>query len=239
MISFDAIRARAEARKGGAAALKTLLPPKPDPKALAALKDDRVLAEMAKRVFCAGFAWSVIETKWPGFEEAFHGFEPARLVFEPDEYWEKLARDTRIVRNAAKILSVRKNARFVSDIAKEHGSFGRFLAKWPSSRPGRPARAPRETRRPARRQYRPDVPEVPRLGRIRRLEGRRRLPARRRPRYRRGGEIEARPEARAGTVQRLGERDRPALRASLAHLRDSIGENYSAREIERRGRGDG
>ena len=133
MISFDAIRARAEARKGGAAALKSLLPPKPDPKALAALKDDRVLAEMAKRVFCAGFAWSVIEAKWPGFEEAFHGFEPARLVFEPDEYWEGLARDTRIVRNAAKILSVRKNARFVSDIAKEHGSFGRFLAKWPSS----------------------------------------------------------------------------------------------------------
>ena len=88
MISFARIRARAEARKGGAAALAGLLPPKPDSKALAALKDDRVLAEMAKRVFSAGFAWRVIEAKWPGFEEAFLGFAPARLLFEPDEFWE-------------------------------------------------------------------------------------------------------------------------------------------------------
>ena len=133
MISFETIRARAEARKGGAEALARLLPPEPHSKALAALPDDRVLAEMAKRVFSAGFAWSVIEAKWPGFEEAFLGFEPARLVFEPDEFWDGLARDARIVRNAAKILSVRKNAGFVRDVAKEHGSFGNFLAQWPSS----------------------------------------------------------------------------------------------------------
>jgi 3-methyladenine DNA glycosylase Tag len=41
--------------------------------------------------------------------------------------------DTRIVRNGAKIASVRENAAFVAEIAKEHGSFGKFLAKWPSS----------------------------------------------------------------------------------------------------------
>ena len=132
-MSFEAIRTRAEQRKGGAAALDRLMPPKPDPKALAALKDDRALAEMTKRVFSAGFAWSVIESKWPGFEEAFLGFDPARLAFEPDEFWERLTKDTRIVRNGAKILSVRANARFVRDVAKEHGSFGAFLAKWPSS----------------------------------------------------------------------------------------------------------
>lgn len=133
MISFQTIRARAEKRKGGAEALDRLLPPKPDAKALAKLGDDRVLAEMTKRVFSAGFAWSVIETKWPGFEEAFLGFQPARLVFEPDEFWDRLASDTRIVRNGAKIMSVRANARFVTDVAKEHASFGKFLAKWPSS----------------------------------------------------------------------------------------------------------
>ena len=133
LISFDALRARAEARKGGAAALARLLPPKPDYEALAALKDDRALAEITKRVFSAGFAWSVIEAKWPGFEEAFLGFEPARLAFEPDEFFDALAKDARIVRNAAKIFSVRANGRFVRDIAREHGSFGAFLAKWPSS----------------------------------------------------------------------------------------------------------
>lgn len=132
MAGFDAIRKRAEARKGGPAALAALLPPVPDPAALAALPDDRALAEMAKRIFCSGFVWRVIEQKWPGFEAAFLGFDVPRLCFEPDEFWEALGRDARIVRHGAKILSVRGNARFVADIAAEHGSFGRFLAGWPA-----------------------------------------------------------------------------------------------------------
>jgi 3-methyladenine DNA glycosylase Tag len=133
VIQFDTIRARAGQRKGGAEALARLLPPKPDPDALLKLSDDRVLAEMTKRVFSAGFAWSVIEAKWPGFEEAFEGFDPGRLSVKPDEFWDGLMKDTRIVRNGAKIMSVRANASFVREIAKEHGSFGRFLANWPSA----------------------------------------------------------------------------------------------------------
>jgi 3-methyladenine DNA glycosylase Tag len=131
--AFKTIRARAEKRKGGPKALAGLLPPKPDPKALARLGDDRILAEMTKRVFSAGFAWSVIENKWPGFEKAFLGFKPGPLSLKPDEFWDELMKDTRIVRNGAKIMSVRANATFVRDIAREHGSFGKFLANWPSS----------------------------------------------------------------------------------------------------------
>ena len=132
-VPFKTIRARAEKRKGGPKALSKLLPPKPDPKALAKLTDDRALAEMTRRVFCAGFAWSVIETKWDGFEQAFEKFEPGRLTLKPDEFWDALMKDTRIVRNGAKIMSVRANASFVREIAKEHGSFGKMLAKWPAS----------------------------------------------------------------------------------------------------------
>jgi 3-methyladenine DNA glycosylase Tag len=132
MISFKTIRARAAERKGGEAALAALLPRMPGPKALAALGDDRVLAEMAKRIFSAGFVWSVIEAKWPGFETAFLGFVPGRLLARPDEFWEGLTGDRRIVRNPQKIVAVRTNARFVADIAAEHGSFGRFLTGWPA-----------------------------------------------------------------------------------------------------------
>ena len=132
-IPFKTIRARAEKRKGGAKELEKLLPLKPDMKTVAALSDDRMLSEMTKRVFSAGFAWSVIETKWPGFEKAFLAFKPARLSFQPDDFWDGLLSDTRIVRNGAKIQSVRENAAFVQEIAREHGSFGKFLAKWPSS----------------------------------------------------------------------------------------------------------
>jgi 3-methyladenine DNA glycosylase Tag len=133
VIPFKTIRTRAEKRKGGPKALEKLLPRKPDVKALAKLSDDFFLAEMTKREFSAGFAWSVIEAKWPGFEEAFLGFKPAKLTFQPDDYWDGLLKDTRIVRNGAKISSVRENAAFVQAIAKEHDSFGKFLAKWPSS----------------------------------------------------------------------------------------------------------
>ena len=133
MIPFKTIRARAEKRKGGPKALEKLLPAKPNVKALAKLTDDRILSEMTQRVFSAGFSWSVIEQKWPGFEKAFLGFKPAKLAFQPDEFWHTLPEDKRIVRNGAKIMSVRANASFVRDIAKEHGSFGKFLANWPSS----------------------------------------------------------------------------------------------------------
>ena len=58
---------------------------------------------------------------------------PAQLLFQPDEFWEKLAKDARIVRNPLKIRTVRANAAFVRDVAREHGSFGKFLAGWPAS----------------------------------------------------------------------------------------------------------
>ena len=132
-IPFKTILARAEKRKGGPKALERLLPKKPSARALEKMSDDRFLSEMTQRVFSAGFAWSVIEAKWQGFETAFLDFNPAKLTFQPDDYWDGLLKDTRIVRNGAKISSVRRNAAFVQAIAKEHGSFGKFLSGWPSS----------------------------------------------------------------------------------------------------------
>jgi 3-methyladenine DNA glycosylase Tag len=132
MQSFDAIRDRAAERKGGEAVLASLLGPAPDNTSLASLTDGRILSTMAQRVFSAGFVWSVIEQKWPGFEEAFLGFEPKRLIFQPDDFWHELASDKRIVRNPQKIRSVRDNALFVDRISQEHGGFGKFLAEWPA-----------------------------------------------------------------------------------------------------------
>jgi 3-methyladenine DNA glycosylase Tag len=73
MRDFDEIWARAAERKGGDAALEALAneyPPK-TPTQLAAISDDRWLAEMTRGVFRAGFNWQVIDNKWPGFEAAF------------------------------------------------------------------------------------------------------------------------------------------------------------------------
>ncbi|HTC11213.1 MAG TPA: DNA-3-methyladenine glycosylase I [Acetobacteraceae bacterium] len=133
MPAFQTIRARAAKRKGGDTALAKLLPKVATTAELTALPDDRVLSEMTRRVFSAGFAWAVIEKKWPGFESAFLGFDPPRLLRQPPEFWDKLTSDAHIVRNGQKIMSVAKNARFITEIAAEHGSFGRFLANWPAT----------------------------------------------------------------------------------------------------------
>ena len=55
---------------------------------------------------------------WEEVKSALRKREPARLTFQPDEFWDGLTKDARIVRNGAKILSVRDNAAFVQDIAR-------------------------------------------------------------------------------------------------------------------------
>ena len=132
MAKFAEIHARAASRKGGETVLNSLLGDAPDNKALAKVSDDRILSAMTERVFSAGFVWKVIRDKWPGFEEAFLGFEPKALLFQPDDFWHDRASDTRIVRNASKIKTVRDNAEFVDRVSQQHGSFGKFLSEWPA-----------------------------------------------------------------------------------------------------------
>lgn len=127
MEKFEKIFARAAKRHGGAKAVEAELPKPKSAAALRKIPDDRWLAGMTKSVFQAGFVWRVIENKWPGFEEAFDGFDPHRIAFYTDEDIERLAGDTRIVRNGAKIAAARDNARFVCELAEEYGSAGTFF----------------------------------------------------------------------------------------------------------------
>lgn len=133
MKSFDAIKDAAISRKGGEDALQAALADSPVARDITTLGDDRILSEFSKRVFQAGFNWSVIENKWDGFEAAFHGFDPARNAFMSDEDLDAHLRNTAIVRHGKKILSVRDNAIFLCDLAKEHGSAGKCIGDWPAS----------------------------------------------------------------------------------------------------------
>jgi len=135
MRAFADIYADAAARKGGEAALEALIGEHKTlgPAELAAVPDDRWLSQMSKCVFQAGFNWSVIENKWPGFEARFHGFDPRLNAAMSDEDLDAHLKDTGIVRNAQKILSVRDNARFLVDLAGEHGSAAAFFAAWPDA----------------------------------------------------------------------------------------------------------
>ena len=128
MEKFEKILARAAKRHGGAAAVESGLSKPQSTAALKRIPDDRWLAGMTRAVFQAGFVWKIIENKWPGFEEAFDGFDPHRIAFYSDEKIGKLASDARIVRNGQKIVATRDNARFIVELAKDHGSAGAFFA---------------------------------------------------------------------------------------------------------------
>jgi 3-methyladenine DNA glycosylase Tag len=133
--SFDKIFDLAAARKGGRAALERILAETPSraPRAIAKLADDRVLSAMTRTVFAGGFAWHIIDRKWPAFETAFGGFDPHACAFLNDEQLDLLMRDRSIIRSPRKIMGVPKNARFVLDLAAEHGSAARFFAAWPDA----------------------------------------------------------------------------------------------------------
>src|SRR4051794_10380196 len=123
-----------EAARGrvGAAALEARLP---QPRSAAELKappDDRYLSQMQLRIFRAGLKHSLVDAKWPAFEEVFSGFEPHRVRAMPDETLEKLLGDARLIRHWGKLKSVRDNAAAAVEVAGEHGGFGAWLADWPA-----------------------------------------------------------------------------------------------------------
>lgn len=107
------------------------MPAVKSPRALARTGDDRWLAQMTRCVFQAGFVWRVVDHKWDDFEDVFFGFPPERIVMLSPEQIDRFAQNPRIIRNRQKVLCVQDNARFILDVAREHGSFGKFIAGWP------------------------------------------------------------------------------------------------------------
>ena len=130
---FAAIHQRASERKGGDAALKRLMPKLRSARALTKITDDRVLSEMTRCIFQAGFVWRVVDHKWDDFEDVFFGFPPEKIVLLSPDQIDRFCQNPRIIRNRQKILSIQHNARFLLDVAREHGSFGKLVGHWPET----------------------------------------------------------------------------------------------------------
>ena len=118
-------------RFGSAAALEAHLPDARSPAQLRKIGNDRYLSALAQRVFRAGLKHSLVDAKWPTFEEVFFRFDPEKVVLMGAEHLERLMQDARIIRHLGKLKSVPRNAQMILDISKEHGSFGNFVADWP------------------------------------------------------------------------------------------------------------
>jgi 3-methyladenine DNA glycosylase Tag len=125
---LDAARTR-----HGAAAVEARLPQPKTAAELAAMGDDHYLSQMSRRIFRAGLKHSLVDAKWPAFEEAFSGFDLRRVRAMPDEAIEALLGNTKLIRHFGKLKSVRDNAAAMLGVAEEHKSFGQWLAAWPGT----------------------------------------------------------------------------------------------------------
>src|SRR5579863_4067159 len=125
---FDAARQRQ-----GAAAVEARLPQPKSASELTATPDDRYLSQMSLRIFRAGLKHSIVDAKWPAFEEVFEGFDPRRIRAMPDEALEKLLGDSRLIRHWGKLKAVRDNAVAMLMVAAEFGGFGAWIGTWPGT----------------------------------------------------------------------------------------------------------
>lgn len=130
--SYAAIYQRASERKGGEKRLLSLISAPLSQSELATIGDDRYLAELTQKVFQSGFVWRVVRNKWSEFERVFFGFDIEKILLMPDEMLEKKAQDPAIIRNYTKVKTIRDNALMIDTVRREHGSFGQFVANWPS-----------------------------------------------------------------------------------------------------------
>nr|WP_059391379.1 DNA-3-methyladenine glycosylase I [Pseudomonas toyotomiensis] len=118
-------------RFGSAKALEAMLPQPRSDAELRALSDNRYLSLISLRIFRAGLKHSLVDAKWPAFEEVFFGFDPEKVVLMGAERLENLMQDARLIRHLGKLKSVPRNAQFILDVRREKGSFGTLIADWP------------------------------------------------------------------------------------------------------------
>ena len=122
----------AAARKGGVNAFEATLTSPKSPEELAAVPDHRWLSAMSMKVFQAGFNWTVVANKWPRFEEVFDGFDLGRMSMMSDDDMDGYLKADGIIRHGKKLRSIRENAVFLRELAKEHGTAASGFAHWPS-----------------------------------------------------------------------------------------------------------
>ena len=82
---------------------------------------------ITRAVFQSGMSWRVVEAEWEGFREAFAKFDPDAVAAFTDDDVERLAGDTRIIRNRRKIEATISNAQAMLELEAQPGGFAGWL----------------------------------------------------------------------------------------------------------------
>ncbi|WP_207061970.1 DNA-3-methyladenine glycosylase I [Motiliproteus sp. SC1-56] len=130
MKSFKWILSHAEAH-AGKDIIQARLPQVERAETLRQLSDDRYLSTLSRRVFRAGLKHTLVDGKWPAFEQAFFGFDPLKVSLMSDEQLEALMQNKNLIRHWGKLKAVRHNAIMVRELGQDKGGFGVVIADWP------------------------------------------------------------------------------------------------------------
>ena len=132
MIEFKELMTLAVNRKGGLKPVQAQLPAVKSAAQLRKPDDAFYFSAMTRRVFRAGLTHSLVDARWPAFEQAFFGFDPEKLVLMPDAMLEERMQNEKLIRHWGKMKAIRHNAQLILDLRREYGSVGNWLAGWPS-----------------------------------------------------------------------------------------------------------
>lgn len=133
-VPFAAIEEVAITRAGSESRLLSLLRNHiVQPQQIMVHGDRYLLSEMTKTIFQVGFNWDLVRKKWPAFESAFWGFDVERCASISESDFHALCSDKRLIRNAKKISSVRKNAAMILNVEPQDATFASLIANWPNN----------------------------------------------------------------------------------------------------------
>jgi DNA-3-methyladenine glycosylase I len=83
----------------------------------------------------AGLSWDIILRKRQGFRQAFDRFDPVKVARYTRDDVRRLLGDPGIVRNRMKITAAIENAKAFLAVAREFGSFDRYIWQFVDGRP--------------------------------------------------------------------------------------------------------
>jgi 3-methyladenine DNA glycosylase Tag len=129
MKDFDWILHRAQELKGGD--LSSFMPRIERSESLAERDGAFYLSLLGLRIFRAGLKHSVVNDKWPIFEQVFKGFKPAYVASLSDEALEQHMLQPGLIKHWGKMKALRTNAAWIMELEREQGGFGQYIASWP------------------------------------------------------------------------------------------------------------
>lgn len=91
--------------------------------------DDELFGRLIMEINQAGLSWETILKKEASFRKAYHNFSIEAVAAYGDADLERLLADPGIIRNRLKINAAIENARVISGLQQEFGSFQKWLER--------------------------------------------------------------------------------------------------------------